>query len=134
MIYAGFDYGSSADAQILKFAMIETKEALERVNEIAATPGLDGLYVGPSDLSLALGGTQGFDKDEPQMLDAYHAIAEACRRHGLTAGIHTASPAFAGRMAEAGYRFITLVGDFNFILAGRAVVRQARTLLGTPTK
>ena len=129
MIYAGFDYGAPADAQVLKFAMIETGEALKRLDEIAATPGLDGLYVGPSDLSLALGGTQGFDKDEPAMLEAYGAIVEACRRHGLTAGIHTASPAFAGRMAEMGFRFITLVGDINFILAGRGLVRQARESL-----
>jgi 4-hydroxy-2-oxoheptanedioate aldolase len=135
MIYAGFDYGAAADSQVLKFAMIETGDALRRLDEIAATPGLDGLYVGPSDLSLALGGTQGFDKDEPLMLDAYRAIVAACRRHGLTAGIHTASPAFAGRMAELGFRFITLVGDFNFILAGRAVVRQARDILGaTPVQ
>ncbi len=138
MIYAGFDYGGAADAQVLKFAMIETADALRRVDEIAATPGLDGLYVGPSDLSLALGGTQGFDKDEPHMIEAYRAIVEACRKHGLTAGIHTASPAFAGRMAEMGFRFITLVGDFNFILAGRGLVRQARerldqTALESPT-
>jgi 4-hydroxy-2-oxoheptanedioate aldolase len=129
MIYAGFDYGAAADGQVLKFAMIETADALARVDEIAATAGLDGLYVGPSDLSLALGGSQGFDKDEPQMLEAYRAVADACRRNGLTAGIHTASPAFAARMAELGFRFITLVGDFNFILAGRGVVRQARDLL-----
>jgi len=129
MIYAGFDYGALADSQVLKFAMIETGDALKRLDEIAATPGLDGLYVGPSDLSLALGGSQGFDKDDPQILAAYAVIVDACRRHGLTAGIHTASPAFAGRMAEMGFRFITLVGDFNFILAGRGVVRQTRESL-----
>lgn len=129
MIYAGFDYGAAANDQVLKFAMIETADALRRLDEIAATPGLDGLYIGPSDLSLALGGTQGFDKDEPHMLEAYAAIAAACQRNGLTAGIHTASPAFAGRMAAMGFRFITLVGDFNFILAGRGVVRQARESL-----
>jgi 4-hydroxy-2-oxoheptanedioate aldolase len=133
MVYAGFDYGSAADSEVVKFAMIETADALRRLDEIAATPGLDGLYVGPSDLSLALGGSQGFDKDEPAMLDAYTAIVGACRKRGLTAGIHTASPAFAGRMAELGFRFITLVGDFNFILAGRGLVRQARALLDTPT-
>ena len=64
------------------------------------------------------------------MLDAYRAIAAACAANGLTAGIHTASPAFAARMAELGFRFITLVGDFNFIMAGRGLVQQARTLLG----
>jgi 4-hydroxy-2-oxoheptanedioate aldolase len=67
------------------------------------------------------------------MLEAYRAIVEACRNHGLTAGIHTASPAFAGRMTELGFRFITLVGDFNFILAGRGLVRQTRTLLDAPS-
>jgi 4-hydroxy-2-oxoheptanedioate aldolase len=134
MIYAGFDYGVNADDQLLRFAMIETADALRRVDEIAATPGLDGLYVGPSDLSLALGGGQGFDKDEPNMLEAYSAVVEACRKNGITAGIHTASPAFAARMAELGFRFITLVGDFNFILAGRAAVRQARSLLDAPNK
>lgn len=130
MIYAGFDYGAHADDQVLKFAMIETRDALDRVDEIAATPGLDGLYVGPSDLSLALGGTQGFDKDEPYMLNAYRSVVKACVRHDLVAGIHTASPEFAKRAAEMGFRFITLVGDFNFILAGRGQVQSARKLLG----
>lgn len=134
MIYAGFDYGIAADSQVLRFAMIETADALRCVDEIAATPGLDGLYVGPSDLSLALGGGQGFDKDEPHMLEAYRAVVEACTKHGIAAGIHTATPAFAARMSEFGFRFITLVGDFNFILAGRAAVRQTRSLLEAPTK
>jgi 4-hydroxy-2-oxoheptanedioate aldolase len=128
MIYAGFDYSGHADAEILKFAMIETLQALERVDEIAATPGLDGLYVGPSDLSLALGGSQGFDKAEA-MIAAYERIIGACQRHKLTAGIHTASPTFARRMAQMGFRFITLVGDLNFLLAGRAVVNEARKQL-----
>jgi 4-hydroxy-2-oxoheptanedioate aldolase len=131
MIYAGFDYGAHADKEILKFAMIETREALDRAEEIAAVEGLDGLYVGPSDLSLALGGTQGFDKAEPAMIAAYERIVAACKRHGLTAGIHTASPAFASRMAKMGFRFITLVGDMNFLLAGRAVVNEARKQLSS---
>lgn len=133
MIYAGPDYFKGGDEQVLKFAMIETSEALRRVEEIADTPGLDGLYVGPSDLSLALGGSQGFDKDGAAMVDAYRAVVAACRRRGITAGIHTASPAFASRMAEAGFRFITLVGDLNFILAGRSLVRQARSTLPSPS-
>ena len=62
------------------------------------------------------------------------AVVAACTKHGITAGIHTATPAFAARMSEFGFRFITLVGDFNFILAGRAAVRQTRSLLEAPTK
>lgn len=129
MLYAGFDYAVAADAHILKFAMIETMEGLRQADEIAQTPGLDGIYVGPSDLSLALGGTPGFDKDNPEILRAYGVIAAACQRHGITAGIHTATPAFAARMVELGFRFITLVGDLNFILAARGVVRETRATL-----
>ncbi|HTU11519.1 MAG TPA: aldolase/citrate lyase family protein [Allosphingosinicella sp.] len=127
--YAGLDYGTASDAQILKFAMIETADALRNLDAIAATPGLDGLYVGPSDLSLALGGPQGFDRDDPALLDAYRDIAGACRRHGLVAGIHTASPAFAERMVKLGFRFITLVGDMNFIMAARGTVQEARAIV-----
>ncbi|WP_422345991.1 HpcH/HpaI aldolase family protein [Parasphingorhabdus sp.] len=127
IFYSGFDYGANANQQILKFAMIETKEGLENVDAIAATPDLDGLYVGPSDLSLELGGTAGYDKDEQHMIDAYKRIAAACQKQGLVAGIHSASPAFAERMAGLGFRLITLVGDLNFIMAGRASVADTRS-------
>jgi 4-hydroxy-2-oxoheptanedioate aldolase len=130
--YAGMDYARIGDAQVIKFAMIETRDALVNLDAIAATPGLDGLYVGPSDLSLALGGEPGFDREDPDLVEAYIAIADACNRHGLVAGIHTASPAFAGRMADLGYRFITLVGDMNFIVAGRAAADAARAVLNSP--
>jgi 4-hydroxy-2-oxoheptanedioate aldolase len=55
-IYGGADYASESNGEILTLAMIETAEGLENVEEIAATPGLDGIYIGPSDLSLATGG------------------------------------------------------------------------------
>jgi 4-hydroxy-2-oxoheptanedioate aldolase len=126
----GLDYLKEADQQILKFVMVETKRGLDNLEEIAATPGLDGIYIGPSDLSLALGGFHGYDNAEPVMIDAYAAVVAACERHGLYAGIHTASPEFAARMAKMGFRLITMVGDMNFILAGGAAVRRARELIG----
>ena len=54
-IYGGGDYAKHADQEILKLAMIETKEALEKLDEILDTPNLDGIYIGPADLSLAVG-------------------------------------------------------------------------------
>jgi len=63
LIYGGSDYGKNADQEILKLAMIETKEAIEKLDEIMSTPGLDGIYIGPADLTLALGVPEpGFDK------------------------------------------------------------------------
>jgi len=54
LIYGGADYGNHANNEILKLAMIETKEAIDKLDEIMTTPGLDGIYIGPADLSLAL--------------------------------------------------------------------------------
>ena len=64
LVYGGGDYADKANEEILKFAMIETKESLENLDEIMSTPGLDGIYIGPADLSLALGKKPSFDKPE----------------------------------------------------------------------
>ena len=55
LLYGGSDYAKHADDEILKLAMIETKEALDKLDEILDTPNLDGIYIGPADLSLAVG-------------------------------------------------------------------------------
>ncbi len=54
LLYGGSDYGKFADDEILKLAMIETNEALQNLDEIMTTPNLDGIYIGPADLSRAL--------------------------------------------------------------------------------
>ena len=64
LIYGGSDYAKHADNEILKLAMIETKEALKNLDEIMSTPHLDGIYIGPADLSLAIGQEPGFDNPE----------------------------------------------------------------------
>ncbi len=72
LLYGGPDYGKHANTEILKFAMIETKESLDKLDEIMSTPGLDGIYIGPADLSLAIGAEPGFDKEEKD--PTYHVI------------------------------------------------------------
>ena len=61
LLYGGSDYGKFADDEILKLAMIETNEALQNLDEIMTTPNLDGIYIGPADLSLAIGQKPKFD-------------------------------------------------------------------------
>ena len=63
-MYGGNDYVDHANDEILKIAMIETKEALNELDKIMKTPDLDGVYIGPSDLSLSIGEKAGFDKPE----------------------------------------------------------------------
>ena len=61
LIYGGPDYADFADEEILKLAMIETSEALKNLEDIMTTKKLDGIYIGPADLSLAIGQKPGFD-------------------------------------------------------------------------
>ena len=64
LIYGGSDYGDHSNDELLKLAMIETSEALQNLDEIMSTPDLDGIYIGPADLSLAIGQKPAFDNPE----------------------------------------------------------------------
>lgn len=114
----GDGYAASANREILPIAMIETRAAMENLSEIAATPGLAGLYVGPADLSLAHGFTPGFDRDEPEMLAMIERIRQACVDNGIAACIHCGSPDYARRMAAGGFNLTTIGSDARFIEAG----------------
>lgn len=127
MLYAGNDYPEAANNTILTIAMIETAEGLANVDAIAATPGIDALYVGPADLSLALGRTQRTDQTDPVMVEALETILAAAKRHGKVAGLHTATPAYAASMVEKGFRLVTVSTDAGLLEAeAKRVVNAMR--------
>jgi 4-hydroxy-2-oxoheptanedioate aldolase len=95
------------------FAMIETRDGLTRLEEIASTPGLDGIYIGPSDLALALGHAPGEGGDELE--EAIGRVREACEARGLIAGMHCRSGAAARGRAQEGFKLIT-VGVDTYLL------------------
>ena len=105
--------------------MVETVEGLSRVDEIAATPGLDAIYVGPADLALALGLPPAYERPEPVHREAVAAILAACRRHGITAGIHCADGAMAARRLEQGFTMVTVANDLGLVRAGVAAELRA---------
>jgi 4-hydroxy-2-oxoheptanedioate aldolase len=118
-IYGGSDYVNHADDEILKLAMIETKEALENLNEILDTPNLDGVYVGPADLSLAIGEEPGFDR--PEKTKAYREILrilEAAKKRNLLAGLHNGSAEYAQKMINIGFNLVTVGSDARYISSG----------------
>ncbi|MDP3768360.1 MAG: aldolase/citrate lyase family protein, partial [Dehalococcoidia bacterium] len=86
--YAGLDYAVRANDEIACIPMIETTTALANLEEILDVPGIDAVYVGPADLSLTLGLPPRMDNDAEPFERARHAIADACRARGITAGIH----------------------------------------------
>ncbi len=116
----GADYPSLANEAVVCLAMVETRQALDNVERIAATPGLTGIYIGPSDLSLSLGHTPKLDHDEPQVVDAIKRILAAAKEAGIKAGIHTLAPAYAKQMLALGFDLVTVGSDLRLLNAAIA--------------
>ena len=125
-IYGGSDYPSHANDETLAIAMIETAEALENVEAIVATEGLDGVYVGPADLAASLGKTPGMDPTDETVVAAITKIITATKKAGLYAGIHCGSPAYSRKMWEAGFDFASIQSDTR-LLAAKAAELIAET-------
>ena len=132
-IYGGADYHACANDEMLAFAMIETAAGLANVEAICATPGLDGIYIGPSDLSLAIGGPPGQDQTAPALMAAFDQILAACRSAGIRAGVHTGSAAYSKAMIERGFDLVTVGVDMRYLLGGRRDVADMRGWLAGRT-
>jgi 4-hydroxy-2-oxoheptanedioate aldolase len=135
---AGANYAGEANDNMLALAMIETADGMANLDAIAATPGLDGIYVGPADLTLSL--TQGrlppgFDREEPEMIAALQTIVAACRKNNIRAALHCGTPEYAARAIGWGFNMTTVGGDSRFLAAaaGAAVAgfRKLTETVGT---
>ena len=116
LIYGGSDYAKFANYEILKFAMIETREALDNLDEIMSVEGIDGIYIGPADLSLSVGEQPGFDK--PENSKAYEQIIrilEYSKKHGIFSAIHNGTSEYALKMIKEGFNLVTVGADQLFI-------------------
>jgi len=102
---------------VVCFVMVETREALNNIDEIAATPGLDGIYIGPADLALGLGLAPDLDKEEPEHVAAVERIRVACERNGIVAGIQCGSGRSAHSYVERGFGLVTYGKDSAFLQA-----------------
>ncbi|WP_221031975.1 HpcH/HpaI aldolase family protein [Actomonas aquatica] len=110
------DYPAQANAQTLLIAQIETPEAVANVDAIAATPGIDGLFIGPGDLSLRLGCP--LDWNEPAMIAAEDAVAAAAKQHGIAWGRPAGSAEQITAIAAKGAQLIAHGSDFGSVLVG----------------
>ena len=118
LVYGGPDYADEANNEILKFAMIETKESLENLDEIMKTPGLDGIYIGPADLSLAIGQKPSFDKPEGDpVYDVIMKILDHAKKNKLIAGIQNGQPEYAEKMIKKGFQLVTIGSDQRYMTA-----------------
>lgn len=131
LLSAGPDYARHANDTVLAFAMIETREALANLDAILATPGLDAIYIGPADLSLALGCTPKFDQTEAPVVEAIAHILARAQAHGVRAGIHNGTPEYARQMIDKGFDLVTIGSDARLMAAG---AQQALNLVRAESK
>jgi len=128
LLYGGPDYPTAAGDTILALAMIETREAMDNLDTIMMTPGLDGIYIGPSDLSLGLGFSSAQDSKEPAVIEAIDLILKTAKKHKIAAGTHCASGDMAKRMLAKGFDLVTVMNDARLISVGaKAEIAVARS-------
>ena len=120
MMIHGPSYHDEANDNIISLAMIETVEALGNVEKIAATEGLTGIYIGPSDLSISMGYKPGLDRSEPEMVEAIKRIETACINNNIKVGIHCLSPSYLKDKLSNGFNLATLASDVRIYSAGIA--------------
>ena len=121
-------YLREANTSVVSIAMIETREAMDNLDAIAGTPGIDVLFVGPSDLSIGLSGGAELDPHSKTVENALDKIVAACRKAGKVPGLYCANAERAAACAKRGIRFLAVNSDLGFLRAGTAA--QLKTLKG----
>ena len=125
--YAGADYWQHANEEVLLLAMIETRTAVSNLHDILSVKGLNGVYIGPSDLSLSMGKTPTLDPTEPTVLEAMAIILKETRERGLIAGVHTDGSKTALKRFDEGFQMCTILNDVRLLAMGAAqAVREVR--------
>jgi 2-keto-3-deoxy-L-rhamnonate aldolase RhmA len=121
-------YFARHNQSVLVVVMLEHIDGVRRADEILAVPGIDAVLIGPYDLSASMGLAGQFEN--PLVIAAQQTILNACRRHGVPAGIHVVStdPDAVRQRIEAGYRFIACGLDTMFIIQG---CREMLAIRGT---
>ncbi len=112
-----------SNQRTMAFAMVETRAAFEALDGILDTPGIDGIFVGPSDFSIAWSNGTTINSTLESMMETVASIAERTRKAGKHAATYVIEPAVAGRMVAMGYRLLAMGSDHTLISLG------AKTLL-----
>ena len=118
LLYGGGDYAQAANDTIISFAMIETAEALAKLDEIMTVEELDAIYIGPADLAISLGHPPAAVPEIPEVLSAIDDILAAAKRNDVVAGIHCGSGKMANEMYKKGFQFCTLMNDARLMSSG----------------
>ena len=114
------EYKDWANENIATLAMIETQEALDNLDDILSTPGLDAIYVGPPDLAISLIESLDAMARAPKVQAAIEQVLDKALKHDVIPAIHTGSGDMAKEYLGKGWRLTTIQNDMRLMLAGAA--------------
>jgi 4-hydroxy-2-oxoheptanedioate aldolase len=114
----GDDYADAIDDEVFLAVQIESERAVENAEAILAVPGVDGCWIGPSDLALSLGLHPRDGARDERLARAIERVLDACRNTGTIPGYAAFTPDEARRRAEQGFRYVTAGSDLGFLLGG----------------
>ena len=129
LLVGGADYPQQANSQMLALAMIETRAGLDAVEAIAAVAPIDGLFIGPSDLGIALGLGPAAAHSHPVLAAAITRIQLACKAAGKVAGIWCGSAEMARDMQHQGLQLVVPGHDAIWL---KAEIARRLALLRAP--
>ncbi|HZH45416.1 MAG TPA: aldolase/citrate lyase family protein [Roseococcus sp.] len=120
-------YQKTANDEILVIPMIETKQAVENIGAILDVEGIDGIYIGPSDLSFSYGLEPKLDVEDPFILGIYDTLLAECAKRGIAAGLHNGTAEYANRMIGKGFKLVTIANEVGLMVAAaKQAVKVAR--------
>ena len=120
-------YQKTANEEVLCIPMIETQQAVDNLEAILDVPGINAVYIGPSDLGFSMGLIPVLDREEPQILEIYEKVIRETGKRGQAAGIHCGSAAYAKRAIGMGFKLVTINNDSGLLLtAAKAAVKEVR--------
>lgn len=120
-----------SNARTVSFAMVETRAAVDALDGILATPGIDGIFVGPGDFSIAWTQGETVNGTLEAMMQTVADIARRTRAAGKHAGIYVTDPAIAGRFVEMGFRLLATGSEHQLIARGASgLLAELKSALG----
>ncbi|TIT77629.1 MAG: 2,4-dihydroxyhept-2-ene-1,7-dioic acid aldolase, partial [Mesorhizobium sp.] len=121
-----------SNQRTMAFAMVETRAAFEALDGILETPGIDGIFVGPSDFSIAWSNGTTVNSTLESMMETVASIAERTCKAGKHAAIYVIEPAVAGRVVSMGYRLLAMGSDHTLIsLGAKTLLKSMRDSIGS---
>ncbi|WP_292720418.1 aldolase/citrate lyase family protein, partial [Mesorhizobium sp.] len=126
------DWLRDSNERTMAFAMVETRAALDALDGILDTPGIDGIFLGPSDFSIAWSNGATVNSTLESMMETVASIAERTRKAGKHAAIYVVEPAIAGRVVSMGYRLLAMGSEHALIgLGAKTLLKSVKDSIGS---